>query len=120
MNTGRTDEAKMIIDSKWDSAETEYRVIDSSGIFGITKWILSQNWSIVELNPKTGRTHQIRVHMAHIGCPLIGDKRYDWPSVTRFPELSHLLGRKWHLLHAQRIAFIHPNGKVMEIESQNS
>ncbi len=116
LNTGRTDEAKMIIDDKGDSAETEYRIIPSSEVFWIKKWIPAEKWSIVELNPKTGRTHQIRVHMAHIGCPLIGDKRYGGPSVTRFPELSHLTVRKGHLLHAQKISFIHPNGKEMEIE----
>lgn len=120
LNTGRTDEAKMIIDEKGDSAETEYRVITSSEVFEIKQWASSGKWSIVELNPKTGRTHQIRVHMAHIDCPLIGDKRYGWPSITRFPELSHLTARKWHLLHAQKIAFIHPNGKLMEIESKSS
>lgn len=116
LNTGRTDEAKMIIDDTGDTAETAYRVISSSEVFDITSSNSPKKWSIVELNPRTGRTHQIRVHMAHIGCPLIGDKRYGGPSVTRFPELSHLINRKWHLLHAQKIAFLHPNGKEMEIE----
>jgi len=54
--------------------------------------------------------------MAHIGHPLIGDRRYGGPSVTKFPELQHLFGRKGHLLHAQKIVFIHPNGEEMEIE----
>ncbi|MBB6252695.1 RluA family pseudouridine synthase [Nitrospirillum iridis] len=34
----------------------------------------------VELNPRTGRTHQIRVHMAHVGCPLLGDPAYGGPA----------------------------------------
>lgn len=37
LNTGKTDEAKMIIDDKGDSAETEYRIIPSSEVFGITR-----------------------------------------------------------------------------------
>ncbi len=120
LNTGRTDEAKMVIDAQWDAAETHYNVITISKAFGIFTPIKPLLWSIVELNPKTGRTHQIRVHMAHIGCPLIGDKRYGGPSVTRFPELSHLKSRKWHLLHAEKIGFLHPNGKEMKIECSTS
>lgn len=120
LNTGRTDEAKMVIDAQWDAAETHYKVISTSKAFGILSPANSQKWSLVELNPKTGRTHQIRVHMAHIGCPLIGDKRYGWPSIIRFPELSHLKQRKWHLLHAEKIAFLHPNGQKMTIECPNA
>lgn len=44
---------------------TEYRVIKSDG-----------NLSLVEIKLHTGRTHQIRAHMAHIGCPLLGDGKY--------------------------------------------
>lgn len=120
LNTWRTDEAKMIVDKSGDLAETEYKTISSSDVFGLTSSMKSPKWSIIELTPKTGRTHQIRVHMAHIWCPLIWDKRYNWPSVTRFPELSHLKNRKWHFLHAQKIAFIHPNGKKMEIQCHQS
>lgn len=43
--------------------------------------------------------------MAHIGHPLIGDKRYGGPNVVRFPELKDLHGRRGHLLHAQAISF---------------
>jgi 23S rRNA-/tRNA-specific pseudouridylate synthase len=43
--------------------------------------------------------------MAHIGHPLIGDKRYGGPNVVKFPELEHLHGRKGHLLHAHEIEF---------------
>ena len=117
LDTGRIDEAKMVVDASGDTAETHYSVIDSSDAFGIIAWLRHDNWSLIELNPKTGRTHQIRVHMAHIGHPLIGDRRYGGPSVTKSPELQHLFGRKWHLLHAKKIEFIHPNGKKMIIES---
>jgi 23S rRNA-/tRNA-specific pseudouridylate synthase len=43
--------------------------------------------------------------MAHIGHPLIGDKRYGGPSVVRFSDLKELHGRKGHLLHAAAINF---------------
>ena len=106
MDTGRTDEAKVMVDPNGQLAETSYRVLKAGE---------KNDWSLVELYPKTGRTHQIRVHMAHIGHPLIGDKRYGGPSVTRFPELKHLYNRRGHLLHAEKIEFTHPTGKPMII-----
>lgn len=54
--------------------------------------------SLVVLRPLTGRTHQIRVHMAYIGCPLVGDFLYG--------ERSELIDR--HALHAARMTFAHP------------
>lgn len=98
-DTGRTDEAKVVVDAAGQSAETSYKV---------RKCGTKNDWSLVELHPKTGRTHQIRVHMAHIGHPLIGDRRYGGPSVTKFPELAHLHGRRGHLLHAEKIEFFFP------------
>lgn len=56
----------MIVDKSGDLAETEYKTISSSDVFGLTSSMKSPKWSIIELTPKTGRTHQIRVHMAHI------------------------------------------------------
>jgi RluA family pseudouridine synthase len=67
LDTGRTDEAKVVVDPQGQSAETSYRVLKTGS---------KNDWSLVELHPKTGRTHQIRVHMSHIGHPLIGDRRY--------------------------------------------
>lgn len=67
IDSEKTDEAKVVVDPKGQTAETSYKVIKTG-----TK----NDWSLVELHPKTGRTHQIRVHMAHIGHPLIGDRRY--------------------------------------------
>lgn len=56
--------------------------------------------SIVELTPITGRTHQLRVHMAHIGHPILGDTLYGSPLDI---ELSNRLE-----LHARQIEFTHP------------
>lgn len=67
IDSEKTDEAKVIVDPQGQTAETTYKVIKTG-----TK----NDWSLVELHPKTGRTHQIRVHMAHIAHPLIGDRRY--------------------------------------------
>lgn len=108
LDTGRTDEAKMVVDPSWQSAETSYEVVKTGN---------NNAWSLVELHPKTGRTHQIRVHMAHIGHSLIGDRRYGWPSVVKFPELAYLHDRHGHLLHASQIEFIKINKQKITITS---
>lgn len=56
------------------------------------------SYSLIAVSPVTGRTHQIRVHMAHIGCPLLGDGIYG--------EDSQIIGRQ--ALHMQKIGLNHP------------
>ena len=61
--------------------------------------------TLLELEPVTGRTNQLRIHCAHIGHPIIGD---EWHSRREFPRLC---------LHAYKLAFWHPNGnRRMEFE----
>lgn len=69
---------------------TDYRTMRVSG---------DGAYALVALEPRTGRTHQIRVHMAHIGCPLLGDFLYG-------EECPDIIGR--HALHAARLEFRHP------------
>jgi 23S rRNA pseudouridine1911/1915/1917 synthase len=65
-------------------------------------------YSLVEVTPSTGRTHQIRVHFAALGHPLVGDRVYGRPSAV--------LRRQF--LHAHRLAFRHPvDGRPLEFES---
>lgn len=59
----------------------------------------------VQLTPVTGRTHQLRVHMAYIGCPLLGDTRYVTPASQ---AASKRLGLTYHQLSAVKLAFVHP------------
>lgn len=64
--------------------------------------------SLVVLRPLTGRTHQIRVHMSYIGCPLVGDFLYG--------ERSELIDR--HALHAARMTFAHPaDGRTITVSA---
>ena len=84
-------------------------------------------FAIVLVKPKTGRTHQIRVHLAHIGTPVLCDRLYSGRAKLSMSELvrgkpnqgledSILLDRQ--ALHARRIRFAHPaNGEAMEIEA---
>ena len=80
--------------------------------------------SLVECRLETGRTHQIRVHMAHLGHPLLGDAVYGAGFRSKEGHLSPkvrvavvALGRQ--ALHAYRLGFSHPaTGKFLAFESK--
>ena len=78
-------------------AVTRYQVIEES-----------QGLSLVQLFPATGRTHQLRVHLAAIGHPIVGDKTYGGQNVgmSRFPLSVQAFDRQ--ALHARQIACLHP------------
>ncbi|WP_336959052.1 RluA family pseudouridine synthase [Sphingobium aquiterrae] len=63
--------------------------------------------AMVECRLETGRTHQVRVHMAHIGHPLIGDPVYG-KTQKGFKSILETLGFKRQALHARTLGFIHP------------
>jgi 23S rRNA pseudouridine1911/1915/1917 synthase len=79
--------------------------------------------SLVECRLETGRTHQIRVHMAHIGHPLIGDQDYGMSFKTKVNKLPDALAEAVRTfprqaLHAYLLAFAHPrDGEFMEFET---
>lgn len=87
------------------------RVVDSSGKRAVTEYMVEGRfgrYSLVRLKLHTGRTHQIRVHMAHIGCPLVGDILYGGEAILNRPAL-----------HSAKIRFNHPiTGKLVELESR--
>lgn len=93
---------KMIVDESehGQPAATRYRVIDRAGNTGC--------W--VELQPLTGRTHQLRVHMAAIGHPIVGDGKYGGPEAF----LTGSVSRKMHL-HARRLIIDHPDGTPLDV-----
>lgn len=68
----------------------------------VARW---ENFSLVEMELKTGRTHQIRVHLAHLGFPLCGDDKYGDFSLNKTLQ-KHGLGRMF--LHAAKLALDHP------------
>lgn len=96
---------KMMVDKSGEgqSARTRYRVLDRAG--NRACW--------VELQPLTGRTHQLRVHMAAIGHPIVGDGKYGGPDAF----LSGSISRKMHL-HARRLIIDHPDGDVIDVRAE--
>ncbi|MBX3577811.1 MAG: RluA family pseudouridine synthase [Rhizobiaceae bacterium] len=85
-----------------DHAVSYYRVIEQAG----------QALAWLEMEPYTGRTHQLRVHAAHIGHPIIGDPKYfeadhNW-------EFPGGMQNRLHL-HARRIVIPHPDGGVVDV-----
>jgi len=92
-------------------------VLKEEGKLAITHYTLKKVFygavTLVECSLETGRTHQIRVHMAHIGHPVVGDKTYGRPPklyVQQLPEdvKNDLLGLAHQFLHSYKIEFIHP------------
>ncbi len=94
MPIGRSskDRKKMAVDKKGKEAITEFKVLKRYDGF-----------TYIEVNIKTGRTHQIRVHMAEIGYPIVGDEVY---SNGRNP-----FNVKGQMLHAKELEFAHPTTK---------
>ena len=73
--------------------------------------------ALVEATLHTGRTHQIRVHLQHLGCPLVGDPVYGGRLVRNFEQTTGYKAPR-QLLHATALGFIHPvSGKKLTIET---
>ena len=74
-----------------------------------------QEYSLLELKPKTGRTHQIRIHLKHLGHPVVGDEFYAGRKTARRDRL-------WSprlFLHAAGISFIHPaSGETVNYQTE--
>ena len=108
----RTQRTKMSVRDDGKDAVTHYRSLEQF-----------QRYSHVELSLQTGRTHQIRVHMQHLGNPLIGDPTYGGhfrhPPGNQENELvSALHSFPRQALHARRLSFVHPSsGEECEFES---
>ena len=86
------------------AASSAYRVLASDGTL-----------SVLELRPLTGRTHQLRLHCAHIGCPIVGDPQYGSEESQAFSLAN---GIEYQQLCAVSLCFQHPlTGKIVKIRS---
>jgi len=97
----KNDRKKMaVVQEGGREAITEYEVLERFGKYTLVKCIL-----------RTGRTHQIRVHMEYLGYPLVGDPKYS-PMKTPF----HIEGQA---LHSETLSFVHPGtGERMEFRAE--
>ncbi len=87
------------------AARTDYRLLARGG-----------GLSLLELRPQTGRTHQLRVHCAALGCPILGDRDYGTDASR---ALSEALGARTQQLCAASLAFPHPlTGESMSVVSR--
>jgi 23S rRNA pseudouridine1911/1915/1917 synthase len=69
-------------------AELSYRLLGELG-----------GYYLIEIDPLTGRSHQIRVQLSTLGCPIVGDNKYGYPRGSRKGSIC---------LHARRLQFLHP------------
>jgi 23S rRNA pseudouridine1911/1915/1917 synthase len=91
--------------SRGRSAHTEYRLLEHF-----------RGFSLLEVRIKTGRTHQIRVHLSAIGHPVVGDNVYGERSYKEFAKKFGQLNR--YFLHASALRFTHPTtGEPLEFHS---
>ena len=91
MPIGRStkDRKKMAVSKNGKEAVTDFKIIKRYPDF-----------TLIEVKIKTGRTHQIRVHMAEIGFPVVGDSTYS--------NGKNPFNVKGQMLHSEKLAFIHP------------
>lgn len=108
LGLSRSDEKKsgmkMLVEDDGEYSKSTYRIVE-----------YNNKLSKLDVFLETGKTHQIRVHLAHVGAPIVGDERYG------NPELDKLLPdtfKKRLYLHAYRLSFVHPvKGKKITLEA---
>lgn len=112
--------------SRHPKKRKEMAVSVSGGKQALTRWKkieeFQSGFSLLEVAIKTGRTHQIRVHLSHIGHPVVGDPVYGygrrWWNKHPLHKKGILPSINRQMLHAKRLGFIHPDQKCyLEFES---
>ena len=96
-----SDEGKLMETMAWPLQAAQYR----------DKW-----FTLVKVEIITGRTHQIRAHLARAGYPVIGDTKYGSPAINRM--MQQAFGLNTHLLHAWQLEFRKPAGVLADLEGK--
>ena len=103
-NVSKGGERLVVISRTGKEAETLFRRLK-----------LFKSATLIEASPKTGRTHQIRVHAAWLGHPIVGDERYGQPEINK---TFYGKGYKRMFLHARELIFEHPStNRTIRIEA---
>ncbi len=114
--SGVFDEKEGIVDAPIGETDTRMiRSVSKDGKRAVTHYRVEEQfgkYALIRLNLETGRTHQIRVHMKHIGHPLLGDSLYG-------KEIPDSLGLARAALHAAHLEFVHPvSGEVLSFDAR--
>jgi 23S rRNA pseudouridine955/2504/2580 synthase len=100
----REGERRVLVSDEGKAAHTIFRLLRTAGGF-----------SLLDAELRTGRTHQIRVHLAHLGYPILGDEKYGDFALNRSLKSR---GLRRMFLHAAHLAFDHPaSGAAMELDA---
>ncbi|WP_296700985.1 RluA family pseudouridine synthase [Algoriphagus sp.] len=95
---------------RMQEAQTSYQVLLEAEIpYNSTGRYATSRYSLLELKPETGRTHQIRRHLAHLRHYILGDKKHGDNKQNQFFEKQ--FGIENLLLHARKLEFVHPRSK---------
>ena len=106
INRSRKDRKKMAVSDSGKKAVTNFKILIEFDFF-----------SLLEVKLETGRTHQIRVHLSHLNCPVLGDGTYSNLKRTLNPIPIHLQKKVKYLLanhlkrqalHSYKLEFVHP------------
>ncbi|MBX7214025.1 MAG: RluA family pseudouridine synthase [Thermoflexales bacterium] len=103
VNDGRAAQTAFVVTERLKQVDPR-RLIEALGLELPAGAVPRRDYSLVRAQPRTGRTHQIRVHLASLGFPVVGDAVY---GATRHDPLSKALTPR-HLLHASQLRFAHP------------
>jgi 23S rRNA pseudouridine1911/1915/1917 synthase len=113
-------ERRRVVRSGGKNAATRYQVQEAFALDGDPEPVAS----LIACRLETGRTHQIRVHLAHIGHPLVGDRLYGAGFLTKAERLppdaaAAVRGFGRQALHAGRLGFVHPiTGESLKFDSE--
>jgi 23S rRNA pseudouridine1911/1915/1917 synthase len=112
---GRVEHERFVVEAPLGRAGARIRVDATGGRRAATAFEVQERWpraTLLEAVPRTGRTHQIRVHLSAVGHPILGDGRYGGGG-----DDARALGLSRPFLHAWKIAFTHPvTGVRLELE----
>jgi 23S rRNA pseudouridine955/2504/2580 synthase len=110
-----------VVRGEWRESRVDLAIEDRPAVTTFRRLALGsfagEAASLIEALPKTGRTHQIRIHAAHVGHPILGDAKYgvgDAPPA----EVGDGASAPGHALHAHRLDFRHPaSGETISVKS---